>query len=51
MNDKHFHNDNGKPADLPVEGKQKSFALLVKEYSGDIPTRAMLSMLDEAVCD
>jgi hypothetical protein len=48
VNDRRFHDTDGKPADLPVDGKPKSFALLVKEYSGDIPTRAMLSMLEEA---
>jgi hypothetical protein len=48
VNDRRFLDSAGKPSDLPVEGKQKSFALLVKEYSGDIPTRAMLSMLEEA---
>lgn len=48
LKDKRFQDGNGKPAELPVEGKRKSFTLLVKDYSGDIPTRAMLSMLEEA---
>ena len=48
VNDRRFLDSAGKPADLPVDGKPYSFALLVKEYSGDIPTRAMLSMLEEA---
>jgi hypothetical protein len=48
VNDRRFLGSNGKPADLPVEGVRKSFALLVKDYSGDIPTQAMLSMLEEA---
>jgi hypothetical protein len=48
VNDRRFHDTDGKPLDLPVDGKPKSFALLVKDYSGDIPTRAMLSMLEEA---
>ena len=48
VNDRRFLDADGKPLDLPVDGKPKSFALLVKEYSGDIPTRAMLSMLEEA---
>ncbi len=48
MNDRRFLDGNGKPADLLVEGKRKSFTLLVKDYSGDIPTRAMLNMLEEA---
>ena len=48
MNDKRFHDDEGKPSVLNVEGKRKSFELLVKEYSGDIPTMAMLSILKDA---
>jgi len=48
VHDKRFHDDNRRPADLPIEGARRSFALLVKEYSGDIPTRAMLNMLEEA---
>jgi hypothetical protein len=48
VNDKRFHDANGKPANLPLEGARKSFALLVREYSGDIPTVAMLDMLVDA---
>ena len=48
MNDRRFLNEQGKPADLNIEGESKSFTLLVKDYSGDIPTMAMLSMLKEA---
>jgi len=48
LNDKRFRDANGNPADLPVDGKRKSFATLVKDYSGDIPTRAMLAMLEES---
>ena len=48
MHDRRFLDARGKPADLQVVGERKSFALLVKDYSGDIPTRAMLSMLEEA---
>jgi Family of unknown function (DUF6502) len=47
LHDARFLGESGKPAVLPVEGGKASFALLVKEYSGDIPTRAMLSMLEE----
>lgn len=47
-NDKRFLDAAGKPGNLPVSGKRHSFDVLVKEYSGDIPTRAMLSMLVEA---
>ena len=45
MNDKRFHDSAGKPAELPVGGKPHSFDELVRQYSGDIPPRAMLSML------
>jgi len=48
VNDQRFLDTGGKPAELPIDGKPYSFALLVKEYSGDIPTRAMLSMLEES---
>ena len=48
VNDRRFHDASGKPAILPLEGARKSFALLVREYSGDIPTKAMLAMLEEA---
>jgi len=48
MNDRRFHDDGGKPSVLALEGKRKSFELLVKDYSGDIPTMAMLGMLEEA---
>jgi hypothetical protein len=47
VNDSQFHNSKGKPAHLPVEGKRKSFAALVRKYSGDITMRAMLTMLEE----
>jgi len=47
LHDKRFLGETGKPAVLPVDGGQQSFSLLVKEYSGDIPTKAMLSMLEE----
>ncbi len=48
VNDSRFQDGAGKPADLPLEGARKSFALLVREYSGDIPTVAMLDMLVDA---
>jgi hypothetical protein len=48
INDRRFQDGKGRPATLPVEGGRKSFSLLVKEYSGDIPTIAMLDMLMEA---
>jgi len=48
LHDRRFLDAQGKPAVLAVEGGRNSFALLVKEYSGDIPTKAMLAMLEEA---
>lgn len=47
MNDGQFHDSKGKPARLPIEGAEKSFTALVRKYSGDIPMRAMLTMLEE----
>ena len=47
-NDKRYLDGAGKPAHLPIRGKHPSFDELVKQYSGDIPTKAMLSMLVEA---
>lgn len=40
--DRRFCNPAGKPALLPVDQGDNSFAALVKKYSGDIPARAML---------
>ena len=48
INDSHFQDDRGKPAVLPIEGGSRSFSQLVKDYSGDIPTVAMLDMLVDA---
>lgn len=38
--------DQGEPAVLPMDGSEGSFSSLVKEYSGDIPPAAMLSVLE-----
>jgi hypothetical protein len=46
INDSHYHNEQGEPADLPFEGGGVSFSALVKQYSGDIPPMAMLSVLE-----
>jgi hypothetical protein len=46
VNDSRFHDDKGEPAVLPFEGEGGSFSALVKEYSGDIPPAAMLSVLE-----
>jgi len=48
MNDRRFLDAKGKPVVLPLEGAKQSFELLVRGYSGDIPTKAMLAMLEEA---
>ena len=44
VRDKDFVDTNGDPASLPLEGSH-SFGLLVKRYSGDIPSRAILDEL------
>ena len=49
LNDTRY-SENGNPRPLPVNGEAgvPSFADLVKKYSGDIPTRAMLDLLQGA---
>jgi hypothetical protein len=46
--DPRFLTDSGDPAILPMEGAQASFSALVKEFSGDIPPAAMLSVLQDS---
>jgi hypothetical protein len=48
VNDPQFHDPQGKPAELPIEGSDASFAALVKKYSGDVPTQSMLAVLSTA---
>ena len=48
VRDSRFHDSRGEPADLPLEGEGDSFASLVKDYSGDIPSVAMLAVLSGA---
>lgn len=36
----------GEPRELPLEGESGSFSSLVREYSGDIPPKAMLKVLE-----
>lgn len=43
--DKAFRNKKGGPADLPVTGLGSTFQTLVKNYSGDMPFRAILDEL------
>jgi hypothetical protein len=46
VNDSQFHDEKGEPAVLPFDGADNSFSALVKKYSGDIPSVAMLSVLE-----
>ena len=45
VRDERFHAGSGDPAELPVEGEGATFSGLVKEYSGDVPHRAVLDEL------
>jgi hypothetical protein len=42
---KAYHDRRGRPAELPMEGDSGSFSALVREFSGDIPPRAMADEL------
>ncbi|MDA8752586.1 DUF6502 family protein [Halieaceae bacterium] len=44
VNDPQFQHE-GQPAVLQLDGRESSFAELVKRYGGDVPTMAMLSLL------
>lgn len=46
--DARFQAADGEPAVLALEGDEGSFSALVKEFSGDIPTAAMLSVLESS---
>ncbi|HEY9050776.1 MAG TPA: DUF6502 family protein [Gammaproteobacteria bacterium] len=50
MNDPRFISDEGVSKPLNMEGSDQSFATLVKDYSGDIPTRAMFDLLHKSGC-
>ncbi len=45
VRDPRFRDRAGRPAALPIEGPSPNFADLVREYSGDIPARAILDEL------
>jgi hypothetical protein len=45
VRDKRYHDRRGHPAELPMEGGTRSFSALVREFSGDIPPRAMADEL------
>lgn len=46
--DPRFQTAIGEPAILPMDGEEGSFSSLVKEFSGDIPPAAMLSVLESS---
>ena len=48
LTDSRYHTGAGVPAVLPMEGEEGSFSALAKEYSGDIPPAAMLSVLESS---
>ncbi len=48
LNDERFLTDKGESAVLRLDDTEPSFVQLVKDYSGDIPTKAMLSTLEKA---
>jgi len=48
LSDPRFQTPAGEPAILPFEGGDTSFSALVKEFSGDIPPAAMLSVLESS---
>jgi len=48
VNDPRFQDAAGEPALLPIEDGENSFAELVKEYSGDMTTQSMLTVLTTA---
>jgi hypothetical protein len=50
LNDPRFAHEEGNPRALPMDGSDDSFATLVKQYSGDIPTKAMLKLLESSNC-
>lgn len=50
MNDSRFISSAGIPRPLEMEGGDDSFSALVKDYSGDIPTRAMFDLLQKSRC-
>jgi hypothetical protein len=48
VNDTRFQDAKGEPAVLPIAGDKGSFSALVNEFSGDVPTGAMLSLLESS---
>ncbi len=50
INESKFTDAEGNANVLPLDGKSDSFADLVKEFSGDVTTKAMLNLLLAADC-
>ena len=50
LNDPKYAYEEGNPRALTLGDTGSSFADLVKEYSGDIPTKAMLNLLEASDC-
>ncbi len=50
LNDPQFSYEEGNPRALSLDGPGTSFADLIKQYSGDIPTKAMLTLLETSNC-
>lgn len=45
VRERRYHDKRGRPADLPMDGATRSFSALVREFSGDIPPRAIADEL------
>jgi len=50
LNDPRFSYEEGNPRALTLDSSGSSFADLIKHYSGDIPTKAMLNLLEASNC-
>ena len=50
LNDKRFSSASGVPLVLDMEGSDNAFSVLVKDYSGDIPSRTMFNLLEKSGC-
>lgn len=45
VRDPRFNDGNGRPRPLPIDGDSPNFSDLVKQFSGDVPARAVLDEL------
>lgn len=50
VNDKNFIDDKGNTKVLSMDGNEHSFSTLIKKFSGDVTTKAMLDLLHTAGC-